>query len=143
MVGNAADAALAMAHAISGDTTYLYSADGSTREAYLINEVIYKVENGEVPGVNSNEVYRASLFSDVPGARVPGMTLYGDVLACEFVTGKSVGECPVEYGMLCDDHSECIPNGLADMLNVIGYDTAYGNIILSDGIYWLVDIALL
>lgn len=143
MVGNFADAE----RASRCPKDYILSDIGTTRMVYLINNVVYKVATD---GENEWEYRQFLKFStgNLPeNVRVPEMSIYyidGEaIIAAELITGQETGEC---NGMMCDNvcdcDGECMPAELLNTLRRMGWmDTTFGNAILSDGIYYLVDIA--
>ena len=149
MIGNEADAALALsAHA----TDYLFSDDGTSRYVYLINGVIYKVgrPNGEWANDEEYAKYLATCPELLPPyLRLPETHRYviGDstVIAAELIEGTPTGECFASaVGMECDcDPLACLSPLIVDdiAMHLDISDLAYGNVIIRDGIYYVVDFA--
>lgn len=148
MIGNQNDARLALHAAEVGDYTYLLSNEGTTRYAFLINGVVYKVEySGDYWSANRSEYNNAArLRTTLPeGFSVPEVEMYGDVLAMEYVEGRPTGECIAAYvGEPCDCDSECMdPLVLDDLANLGWMDPAWGNAIVEweTGLTYLIDVA--
>lgn len=144
MIGNMASAlkALRMPEAFKTMT-------GSSRHAVLINNVIYKVDLYAYEGYNDLEYanYQRLCIEGTPDPiRIPEMTRYviGDeiVLACQYIKGKPVGECSAEYaGLPCDCYGPCLSSDFCKQIDRLGInDTSYGNVILRNGFYYLVDM---
>lgn len=148
MIGNETDARAALDANSAMDYTNLLSADGSTRFTYLINGVVYKVDIG---GFEENvvEYARREELSRVlpPFVRIPEMSIYSignrNVLAAEYIVGTLTGECmPKWFDMPCECDGRCMSDALISNLVDIGWtDCAWGNAIVADGVYYLVDIA--
>lgn len=151
MIGNENDALLALDRRAAQE--FILSTNGSTRVTYLINGVVYKVLRGEIDprwdDANSEEFANAAnLRPNLPECvSIPEMTLFEfedtNVLACEFVDGILSGECSDAWtGLGCEDGGVCVSERLIRILNGIGWhDSAWGNVILADGVYHLVDVA--
>ena len=142
-IGTAANAHLA---ATCPDEFYLNS--GCTRAAYLIDGVVYKVPaamfRADV-GANDIEFENGErLRKSLPaGFVIPEMTMYGEILAMEFIDGTLTGECWDEYlGLVCRcEPGTCIPSALLAPIAHLGItDIGHGNIIERDGVYYLIDI---
>lgn len=119
--------------------------EGCTREAYLFDNVVYKVELAI--GANHDEFTNAArVRSTVPFPFVvPDMELYyigsSCVLAMPFIDGQATGECIGEWlGTGCDCDGACMSPEIADMAKAINGDSlSWGNTILKDGLYYLID----
>jgi hypothetical protein len=140
MIGNETDAARALAGV--GE----YVGEGHTRTVYRIGDVVYKVARHSA-SENVTEYDNANeLRPHTPdNVVVPEMSLHHVagtiVLAMPFINGKSMGECMGQYGMDCD-HSDCYSPGMRNALDDLNNDaTSYGNVIHSDGIYYLIDLS--
>jgi hypothetical protein len=59
------------------------------------------------------------------------------VVVMDYIAGELMGECFCIPG---EAHLGCIPPGMERDLNALGIDVAYGNIILADSTYWLIDL---
>ena len=140
MIGNQTDAALAADRL----ATFRFSDEGSSREVYLINGVIYKI-NRNFYMDNQSEFLRAStVFNNLPeGYAIPEVALYGDVLAMEYIEGTLMGDCiDTVLGMECSTPNECIDANDSEILNLMGWDDqSYGNAIRRDGIIYLIDFS--
>lgn len=151
MIGNETDALLALDRRAAQE--FILSTDGSTRITYLINGVVYKVLRGAIDprwmDANTEEAHNADVFRPLlpEGVSIPEMRLFEfedtNVLACEFIDGILSGECSDAWtGLGCEDGDVCIPGRFLETLNDMGWhDSAWGNVILADGIYHLVDVA--
>lgn len=143
MVGNSDDARLAAEHYAEGNNDFLLSTKGSSRQVYLINDVVYKVAYWRGDD-NIREFHNRNRYSHIPGVRVPEMTLYDDVMAMEYIEGDPAGEC---VGLFAFDICDCegtetdMPRGLLDSLAELQWDSNMGNAILRDGVYYLIDLA--
>lgn len=146
MVGNITDATTAL------DGRGQYLDEGCVRKAYLINGIVYKVcfspnddwFNENEP-VYVNEVRAKNTRHDVI---IPEVTSYvvGEriVNAIEFVDGVTVGACiGVELGSECDCMPfPCFTPDMRDYMEFLYDDaTSGGNVILSEGVYYLIDLA--
>ena len=146
MIGNAADALIALSHP---DEAYV--SEGCSRKAYLISNVLYKVEyDAFEPYWNAREMKMHSVWrrriatAPVPMA-VPEMSAYEfgneTVVACEYIDGLITGaHWDNDFNIACSYHDICVQGSAADFLTMTGYDTSYGNIIVRDGILWLIDL---
>lgn len=140
MIGNAHDAALAATDPID----YLFSDFGCSRYVYLINDVIYKV-NRNAYNSNADEFNAASLVkANLPeGFAVPDMSMYGNVLAMEYISGDPTGICTdMELGMECS-HAQYDEVCMGLDINIEGWgDPSYGNAIIEyeTGITYLIDL---
>lgn len=142
MIGNADDAALAQECYETGDDTYLLSDMGTTRKVYLINDVVYKV--GCADAENLWEYEARNRFSSVPGIAIPDMTLYGEILAMEYIDGDPAGQCTgrwVDGACDCEGTETDMPIGMLETLSDLGWDFTMGNAIVRDGVFYLVDLA--
>ena len=140
MVGNIDDAALA-ARDIAGYRLGI----GAYRKTYLINGVVYKVTyDGDGRGDNAN-LSEWSNYTDtgVPFVRFPETTLWPvggmPVIAMTYVDGLLMGECYCTPDEECQD--SCLSDDERDMIEkVTGVcDLGYGNVIVTPGVYWVVD----
>lgn len=151
MTGNLTDARAALDAFRNNTRENLFSRDGSTRMVFLINGVIYKVNlfQDHIENANFDEFVAAKmLVRNLPdNVRIPEMELFdingNTVLAMEFVTGNATGECSDRFFSTgCEDDGLCMPDRLIANLNKLGWnDSTWGNAILSDGIYFLIDVA--
>jgi hypothetical protein len=145
MTGNVTDAARALA----GDGIVI--GEGSSRIAYLINGVVYKVDNGMdlIPFAQDDEWnnymrYQSQTLDDSL-VRIPAMSRYdfGDqiVLSMEYIDGYPTGEC------YCTNDEECGQDCMSQDIHDICteeyevWDLGYGNVIVKDGIHYIVDFA--
>lgn len=136
MIGNAADAALALTR----PSDLILSLDGTAREVYLINGVVYKVAIGWYRD-NEQEYINITTMGDIPAAIcLPEVALYGDVIAMEYISGTPTGSCiDCDTGDLCQ-YGDCMPIDIAEMFHVLGFtDLTHGNVIIKDGLYYLID----
>lgn len=139
MVGNAADAALALTH----PREFLLSDDGCSRVTYLINGVVYKVNRGRFLD-NEEEFHNANDIRDIMATFdvfVPEVSMFGPVLAMEYINGEPTGECLSVFPD-CDCPDVCIPDALLANLTFFGWrDPAYGNAMWFNEKLWLIDLA--
>lgn len=137
MIGNAADAALAATR----PTGYLLG-EGTSRYAYLINGVVYKVNISSRYADNEFEFSNINRLKGIthPLIRFPEVSMYDNVIAMEYISGDATGYCFLcEVGDPCD-YEDCIPGTVASDINRLGIiDLAFGNVIKSDGLYYVID----
>lgn len=142
MIGNETDAATAL-HGGG-----IYVGEGHTRIVYRVGDVAYKVNvvswDYNIEEYDCGEAYRAATPANIV---IPDMTLYhiGDrtVLAMPYIDGVPVSECFSRYNIECADstHASCLDDKMAQTLTRFNFDaTSYGNVILKDGIYYMVDL---
>lgn len=142
MIGNETDARIAL----TDDYLAPYSVEGTARDIYLINGVIYKVEKAD--GANDAEWSHYQNMREIPLSpyiRIPEMSRYriNDeiVIAAEFVNGVETGECFATWaGMTCDCPEPCLSPAIDSEIRRYVEDLAWGNVIVSDGCYYLVDL---
>lgn len=140
MIGNKRDARLAL----NAEMCYLLSDVGSTRIAYLVNDIVYKVDRWGDYSTNVTEFHRYNdlLDANLPdNIKLPTMDLFqiGNryILAAEYIIGTSMGAC---WGQYCRNHNFCLPDEIENILYNYINDLAPGNVILKDGVYYLVDL---
>lgn len=121
-----------------------YVGEGCSREVFRIGDVVYKVETAR--GANVSEYHNANELRGYTPENiiVPDMTLYpvagAFVLAMPYIDGKSVGECMAELGLDCD-HTDCLSDNMHSILENLNFDaTSYGNVIYSEGVYYMIDL---
>lgn len=148
MIGTKAAAARALARLLP-----VFSDHGSARIVYRAGNVIYKVERPSEVGSNTAE-WNHYLSIDPamlpPHIRMPEMSIYDfdgkTVIAAEFINGSQVGECfELEDNGSCDCPKDmCLSlNAAEDIRGSVDItDLAIGNVILSNGIYYVVDLEL-
>ena len=119
---------------------------GSARNAHLIDGIVYKVDTL----IGSNR-FEAATFERLSGISLPAhiaipeYTVYDvdgtQVNAVEFIDGIKVYECQcfIMGRNSCDCDNPMDPDVVTDFGNLGIYDLVYGNVILRDGIYYLVD----
>ena len=141
MIGNATDAALALTH-----PSELKIGEGSSRSAYLINGVVYKVQHEM--SYADNEIEHGNMGAMIATGTqtfsVPLTDMHGNVLAMEYIDGQLTGFCmDCEDGNfhLCVDScvSQEVANELA-MFNII--DLVYGNLVWLNDVPWIIDAAV-
>lgn len=137
----AADAALAATR----PAEFLLSDDGTSREVYLINGVVYKVNRGAFLD-NEDEFHNINAMREVFAANnafLPCVAMFGDVLAMEHIEGELTGECFAgDAGLPCDCPTMCLPAPVVANLVSFGWrDPAYGNAIYCDGALYIIDLA--
>ena len=149
MIGNAADAALALHDYLSDSQTYLLSDFGCSRMVYLINGVIYKVNRRGYGDYNANvaeyKQYQKIRYVLPTGVTVPDMFIWDidghTILASEYIEGALTGEC-YSMSIPCDCPDKCIDDALVSALYNLGWDDpSYGNAIWSGDMLYLIDIA--
>lgn len=128
----------------------LLLGSGGYRHVYLSGRVVYKyMHNWEDGNINREEYdnvkYIHSTVTDWPAhIWVPHVSLYDDaILAMPFIEGQEKGECTCDPPSYTDpDHDDDhISNELWNeiyLLTDIG-DLGWGNIILRNGVYVVVD----
>lgn len=139
MIGNRENAALALTRPKN-----LLLDEGTTRTAFLIDGVVYKVDDDH--GANELEIANYYKWRDrLPqGISFPEMQLYRVngryVIAAEYVDGEDTGDCVDEAcGLPCTCESPCLS---AATLDTIAWwtDCAWGNAKWYDGVLYLIDI---
>lgn len=141
MIGNAATAAAVLDPYMSP-----FSDDGSARIVYLIDNVIYKVERAR--GYNDTEWARYSYIDPntlPPHIRVPKMHRHvvdgRVVIAAEYIDGIATGECIGRViGVGCDCDDPCLSERVQDEIMQYIEDVSWGNVIISDGVYYIIDL---
>lgn len=139
MIGTAENASLAATR----PSSHILSFDGTSREVYLIEGVVYKVPIG---WYRDNEAEHLNLTrlkgKDIPaGIAFPEASLHGDILAMEYIKGIPTGSCiDCEVGDPCQ-YGDCMPIDIAEAFRILGFiDLSFGNVIIKDGIYYLIDV---
>lgn len=121
---------------------------GTARRVYLINGVIYKVD--DECGANNAEMTNYLRIRDtafIPSyIAIPEITEYevNDeiVLAMEYVDGEFIGECFSEFtGGICDCGTPHLSPEVSETIRALDItDLHDGNVIVSDGIYHIIDL---
>lgn len=142
MTGNAADAALALSEFFSNSRRYVFSPDGTSRMVYLINGVIYKVE--DIRGTNADEfdIMRNMRDSLPMGVFYPEVSLFtisgDDVIAMEYIEGTAIYQCiDADTGDVCD--SVCMTPQEAVFLPPLLNDPSGMNVIRNEHGYYIID----
>lgn len=152
-IGNLKDAQTALDAAAGKDFDhYVLSDYGSNRQTFLINGVVYKIHrwafNPKRWNANLGEWENYKRLRDISlpaHLAVPEMSLWmiGDepIIAAEYIDGKAMDECIEDYlGLYCD-HTHCLADRVTNDISKLGIlDRCNGNIIYSNGKYWLIDI---
>lgn len=151
MIGNENDARTAFRSWADSTFEHLFSDNGSSRYVFLIDGVIYKVNRYADGRWDANEdEYRngEKMRGMMPaGVFIPAMDIYdidgNIVLAMEFVSGLSTGECSGAWsGLGCECDGLCISDKLMDELCGLGWDDpCWGNAIRVGADIYLVDVA--
>lgn len=135
--------------AVEGFLSYL-SDNGSARSVFIDFEgkVVYKVDKEY--GVNAHEYKILKALSQVtlpPHIRIPAFNAFDVdgqcVIAMEYIDGVSMGECFCDFaGLKCEcDSTSILSESVANEIIELGVtDFADGNVILKDGIYYLIDV---
>ena len=140
MVGNSVDAARALAGSVP-----VFSRHGSTRNVYLIDNVIYKVEKPK-DGTGCNEAEydnMLNLVSILPEHILfPETTLFEfngrTVIAMEYIIGTPMSRCYCDMtGEACG--IDCAPGDVCDVMDNLGMDSQGMNIVYRDETYWIID----
>lgn len=140
MIGSQADAE----RAVAGTLEFLNS--GCDRFVYRKGNVVYKVhtEDGHEDTANQREIANyIRLVGILPdNMRVPQTTLYWvdehPVIAQEYIDGQTLAEC---WCLPDEPHTDsCMPYDIATTFHPYLNDTGGMNIILRDGIYYLIDL---
>jgi hypothetical protein len=120
--------------------------EGNFRRVYRDGGIVYKVEYGEGVDLACNlteaENITVMRSETLPvNVAIPPFNLITvddeAVIVMPYIDGKAMGEC---WRVPCDVHDTCLPNNIAEPLEALGIDLAYGNVILSDGTYFIVDL---
>jgi hypothetical protein len=119
---------------------------GNFRHVYRDGPTVYKIEYGEGIDLQCNQAEVDNL-DRLRAVRLPRKVALPDaylyvtdgvpVVSMEYIEGEPMGECFCIPG---EAHEGCLPPGMERDLNALGIDCAYGNIILSDSTYWLIDL---
>lgn len=144
MIGNAADAREALTDHQADICDNLFSREGSTRTVYLINDVLYKVE--DIAGINAEEYDVILNTRDIlpDNIRFPQTSLFdidgNAVIACERISGQVKYACACEYsGDICD--IVCFTAVEYDIVCDFLNDPSGMNVIISDNVYYIIDAA--
>lgn len=136
MIGNEQHAAQALAGTLE------YLAEGSTRDCYIADGIVYKVDCGDEL-TNVDEYHNATSI-DVPAPFViPPVYLHSNgVLAMPYIQGVLSGECSSNLlDLPCEDDGECMPETVRDIAYTIGQDIAtWGNTVRVGELYYLIDL---
>ncbi len=149
MIGNAADARIALRDYEDGWMDYLFSDQGSSRSVHMVNGVLYKVDMyahgnsfNSIEWANTRKMLKNGLPENVA---IPEMSLYevdgAIVLAVECINGYETGECVGRLiGTGCDCDGPCLDRDYLDYLTTYGFtDWSWGNAIQTGNILYLVD----
>jgi hypothetical protein len=119
---------------------------GNFRDVYRSGDLVFKVEYGEGIEFGSNLSEYAN-FTRMRTMRLPDNVVLPwvqircidgvYVILMPFINGEPVGEC---FCLPGESHEGCIPPGMERDLHALGMDVAYGNIILKDSTYYIVDL---
>lgn len=146
MTGNATDAARALMFHECRSWAHAFSRDGSTRTVFLINGVIYKVEDYGFQGINAIEYDNMRNMSSVLPAGVffPAASLFTigdvDVIAMEYIRGQAIYQCACDFsGDKCDPC--CMTDEERDILVPIMDDPSGFNAIRTDTGVYIIDVA--
>lgn len=130
---------------LSGEGMFI--GEGSFRECYLINDVVYKL-NITSQDANFIEFHNGEAArGNVPAPFiVPAMSLFDidgeSVLAMEYINGESTGECTsVWLDLPCECDGKCMPENIRVMALSISDDClSWGNTIRVGSDYYLIDL---
>lgn len=138
MIGTVSDADLAL----NGQLEFI--GEGSTRDVYLSNGIVYKVgcedEQTNVSEYRNAEWLRPRVSSPFV---VPPVYLHRNgVLAMPYINGILSGECSSNlFDLPCEDLGECMPEDIRDIGYLIGPDiVTWGNTIRVGALYYLIDL---
>lgn len=140
MIGNLADA-----RAAYEDAADLLES-GSSRHAYLIDNVVYKVEHSHEWQYNVAEYDNIKALSaiDTP-VKFPEVALYEVepeqfVIAMEYIDGKVVSRCSCDY--FDEPHTpHCMTDDILEMVSPYLDDSYGGNVIIDDyGDVYIIDL---
>lgn len=120
---------------------------GNFRRVHSDGKNVYKVEYGEGIDLCSNRAEYDN-FNILRNTRLPAnvslpaFCRYGiedgiNYVDMPYIDGVPMGEC---FCLPGEPHLGCLPPGMERDLNAIGIDCAYGNIILRDSTYYLIDL---
>lgn len=146
MTGNATDAARALMLHDCRSWAHAFSRDGSTRTVFLINGVIYKVEDYGYAGVNASEYdVMLNMRTALPaGVFFPEVSLFTigdvDVIAMDYIRGQAIYQCVCDFtGDICDPC--CMTDSERDILVPIMDDPSGFNAIRTDSGVYIIDAA--
>lgn len=150
MIGTQENAELAVKHFTTGKDFYLLE-EGSTRVAYIIDGVVYKVNDTRYHHNDCNAAeynnYLKMLCNVTPEVRMPEMFLFSvsegvNVIAAEYIDGQPVSLCfDVELGLKCQTPKMCLTSVEADMLFRAGMNDLCGlNVIKRNGVMYMIDL---
>jgi len=141
MVGNIEDATHALNPA--AHLMFLLSSHGSTRDVFLINDVVYKVER-QSDWVNATE-YEVMTTKRLPvGVFYPEVSLYDidgtEVIAMDYIEGTFIYEC---FCSLSDDtcDSMCMTEHEREFLIPLLDDPSGLNVVRNEHGYYIIDAA--
>lgn len=142
MIGNSADAALAVAEYRQYSPDYLLTDMGSTRMVYLINGIVYKVDIYDQSENESEYETITNMREHLPeGIHYPQVSLFhvlgGSVIAMEYITGQQIAQC------YCMSNEPCGPDCMTDdeynmLFDVLPDSCGYNVVRRGDG-YWIID----
>lgn len=137
MIGNEQHAAQALAGTLE------FLAEGSTRDCYIADGIVYKVDCTDEQ-TNIDEYRNAtSLVAPDPFVIPPVHLFANGVLSMPYIQGVLSGECSSNlFDLPCEDEGACMPETVRDIAYTIGQDIAtWGNTIyVGDGLYYLIDL---
>lgn len=139
MIGNEGHARAALARDLP-----VLSYAGSSRTVYLMDNVVYKVENNlEDKGTNAYEFERMTTIKPSTGVFFPAVSLYTidgtDVIAMEYINGQSVSECYCIEGIeVCE--ADCMPDSVWQLVNGTLDDLGGFNTIVNDSGIYIIDM---
>ena len=142
MIGTREDAALALSDFRMHRTGNVLSFYGSNRAVYLINGIVYKINNGEVDDdVNAIEYRNVNSIELDKGYKFPETSLYTvngeSVIAMEYIDGTAVAECYCTADEECDE--QCAPDDIVSYFESLGLECGGYNAIINDEATWIID----
>lgn len=146
-IGNLADATLALTRPAAD-----MIGEGWSRQAFLINGVVYKVDMEDGSPNNWDEIHNIRQMGPFMPAnvRLPETSIFeftgGEaVIAMEYIAGIPTGECGSSYfpneECTCPPGT-CLSDEFLHPIRRLGiHDIGYGNLILSnDNVVYLIDV---
>lgn len=140
MIGNENDAAAAL----RGEGRCI--GDGSARECFVIDNVVYKIERCD--GANDAEWdnYQKIIsnpMSDRISIPVMDRILIGEeiIIAAEYIDGIETGECIDRLiGHDCQCLGDCLSDAEETLVREYIYDTAWGNVMRVNNMLCIIDL---
>lgn len=123
----------------------ILSRNGSTRNVYIEDGIVYKVNNGwENEDYNVIELENIEAIPFLPeGVFIPGVSLYtfdsDTVLAMEYVEGIAIAQCH-DYMTNEECREDCMTDAEADLISQFIDDTSGYNVIRNSTGLHIIDL---